>query len=166
MNSMPRWQATVAWMMGAGLSWLMIGAGVARWGLGVDLQRHPSHPFRLYLHAHEPGSLQRGDFVTFRPRGFDHLVPKHGLFVKRIAAMGGDQLQVIRGELRINGKGAGRVDPIILANVGRNESPLADVGSIPEGWVLLLGESQGSFDGRYFGLVAVGDVGGKAWPVW
>lgn len=166
MTTRRQWFRVTAWTAGSVLAWMFVAVSATQWGLGIDLQRRPSNPFRVYLHERGPVPVQRGDFVTFRPRGVHWLGQRRGFFVKRIVAMGGDRLEVRRGRLEVNGVPAGRIDPVILARVGLNESPLADVGAIPEGSLLVLGDSPASFDGRYIGLLPVAEVTGKAWPLW
>jgi conjugative transfer signal peptidase TraF len=121
---------------------------------GYRVNTTGSMPMGLYRLA--PGLLKRGDIVEYclegkyarlaRERGYlgDGLCP-NGLtpLLKRVAGVAGDEvLPETLGILATDSK-------------GRPMRSALDSGIIPEGKALLLGESPGSFDGRYFGLVPI-----------
>lgn len=84
-------------------------------------------------------------------------MPVDVLLIKRVAAVGGDL--VCRGEAGVTA--AGRTAPV-LEHDGRGE-PLPQwrgCRRLGPGELFVLGDAPGSFDSRYFGPVAVGDIDG------
>ncbi len=145
--------------------WLAPVVG-SRWGIGIDTQRHPSNPFRLYLHCKQDRSVKRGDYATFRIPDFASRFPEASLFVKRVAAVEGDRLQIVGQELYVNGRWAARINPVILARAGLHQSRLGDLDQVPPGRLLMMGSSINTFDSRYFGLINQEELQGKALPIW
>ena len=115
-----------------------------------------------------------------RPRAGDIAVfdsPVDGtLLIKRIVAVGGDRVDLINGQLSVNGQPLARSDrPVVEHYDGRSwELNLADGGGpdipglvLPAGKVLALGDHRGnSRDGRYFGLVDERELYGRAIAVY
>lgn len=139
---------------------------IARWGLGVDTQRNPSNPFRVYLHCKQDRDYARGAYVPFAVAGFAPVIPDGTVFVKRVVALEGDRVELRRNELHINGQPAARINPVILARAGMAISRLDDVDVVPHGQAIVLGAAPDSFDSRYFGLVPVDRFQGTAVPLW
>ena len=139
---------------------------VARWGIGIDTQRNPSNPFRVYLHCKQDRAVQRGDYATFRIPDFAPRFPEASLFVKQVAAIEGDRLQIVGRELYVNDRWLARINPVILARAGLHQSRLGDLDRVPPGRLLMMGSSGNSFDSRYFGLIKQDDLQGKAVPLW
>lgn len=99
--------------------------------------------------------------------------PESGvLLIKRIVAVGGDRVDLIRGRLWVNGEPVatdsalteenwdGRIGQLNLEHGGG-----PDIRGIllPEGTVLALGDHRGnSRDGRYFGLISESELYGRA----
>lgn len=160
-----RWPSVLLLALLLGSFWLVPWLN-QRVGLGVDWQRQPSNPFRIYLHLKTVTHCQRGDYVPFAMQGFAPLVPDGTLFVKRVAGIAGDRLELRQGELWVNEQAVARINPVILAKAGLAQSRLSDLAVIPDGQVLLLGTAANSFDGRYFGLVSTAQLRGQAWPIW
>lgn len=113
------------------------------------------------------GMPERGDVVVLRS-------PENGIvLLKRVVAIGGDQVQVRHGRLTLNGDAApieGRREwlgdkshPIRVGHGGPDYGPTV----IPEGQLLVMGDNRGdSHDGRSFGLVTVDSVLGRAEAVY
>lgn len=109
------------------------------------------------------GEPKPGDIAVFRS-------PKDGTrLIKRVVAVGGDTVELIDGHLKINGQSVSvdnqeklgdRLFSLSLDSGGGTDITPTQ---IPEGKVLLLGDHRGaSADGRYFGLVNVDALYGKA----
>lgn len=110
-------------------------------------------------------SVERGDIVIFDS-------PRDGVrLIKRIVAVGGDDVVIENGSLAINGEwlvsGSNReIESIGGKNVHLN---LADGGgpslatTIADGMVLAIGDHRGnSVDGRVFGAVSEDEIYGRA----
>jgi signal peptidase I len=115
------------------------------------------------------GSVQRGDIVIFDS-------PKNGTrLIKRIVAIGGDDVLIQDGHLAINGEWLASPDnreveligeKIVQLNLSHGGGPEWS-GSIEEGMVLAIGDHRGnSVDGRYFGAVSEDDIYGRAIAVY
>ena len=107
----------------------------------------------------------RGDVVIFDS-------PKDGTrLIKRIVAIGGDEVLIQNGHLAINGQWLASADDPAIEAFGnkRVQLNLADGGGPPlatkvaEGMVLAIGDHRGnSADGRIFGAVAEEEIYGRA----
>jgi signal peptidase I len=105
----------------------------------------------------------RGDIAVFdSPRDGKRLI-------KRIVAIGGDEVKLVEGQLSINGQPLGDRE---LEHFGGREASLnmrdgggPDIGElvVPAGMVLALGDHRGdSVDGRFFGLIDERELFGRA----
>lgn len=116
------------------------------------------------------GKPERGDIAVFDS-------PQDGTrLIKRVAAVAGDEVELVDGRLSINGVPLETIDgkDVELFRKHRATLNLSHGGgpdihglTIPEGQVLMLGDARGnSIDGRFFGLVPVGDLYGRAVAVY
>lgn len=114
-----------------------------------------------------PGVVpQRGEVIIFDS-------PEDGKrLIKRVVAIGGDQVQMIGGELEVNRRrmrvpGTGDIerfgDRRALLNLSHGGGPDIAPSVVPIGKLLVVGDSRGnSRDGRFFGLVPQELAYGKA----
>jgi signal peptidase I len=108
--------------------------------------------------AYRFGSLQRGDIIVFR---YPHDPSRS--FIKRVIGLPGDRLEIVGGELRIDGS------PLVETYIdeqGRHSYPPT---TIEADQVFVLGDNRNnSSDSRRWGTVPVSHVTGKAllcyWP--
>lgn len=116
------------------------------------------------------GEPQRGDVVVFKS-------PDDGTrLIKRVVAVGGDQVALIDGRLWIDGQPLHDADASDIEHFGDRDVPLdlrhgggPDIfdTTVPQGMALVLGDHRGnSRDGRYFGLVPMASLYGKAVAVY
>jgi signal peptidase I len=116
------------------------------------------------LNASTPG---RGDVAVFDS-------PVDGVrLIKRIVAIGGDEVLLRNGRLVVNGKPMGDArreqfeGRVALLNLDSGGGPDIPYLRIPAGMVLAMGDHRGnSLDGRYFGLVAEEAIIGRAMGVY
>ena len=113
--------------------------------------------------------MQRGDIVIFdSPRDGKRLI-------KRIVAIGGDEVLIQDGHLAINGEWLALPDSrdaelmgdkVIQLNLSSGGGPELS-GTIDSGMVLAIGDHRGnSVDGRYFGAVSEDEIYGRAVAVY
>jgi len=117
----------------------------------------------------EGDAVTRGEVAIFNsPRDGQRLI-------KRIVAIGGDEVIVRNGRLLINGKFMARLDELDTEIFGERivRLNMADgggpdfVGAIPAGKLLAMGDHRGnSLDGRIFGLIEEQSVYGRAVAVY
>ena len=121
--------------------------------------------------------VTRGEVVIFdSPRDGKRLI-------KRVVAVGGDRVSVMRGHVSINDvplttsygiERFGSREAVL--NLSHGGGPDALIDTVPEGMLLTVGDHRGnSLDGRFFGLVRERDVYARAvgvyfrrgdWFVW
>lgn len=124
----------------------------------------PSIPVGLY--SIEERAWKVEDLVALKPSGrlLQILqtagVLKDGrLLMKRVAATGGDEVCRSGQELSINGL------PRAVARQVVALAPWSGCHRLEEGEVFLLGETDNSFDGRYFGVTSASDIVGPLRPL-
>ncbi len=116
------------------------------------------------------GEPQPGDVVVFKS-------PADGTrLIKRVVAVGGDTVALVDGRLWIDGKPLHDIDANDIEHFGVRDVRLnlrdgggPDVAAavIPAGMALVLGDHRGnSADGRFFGLVPLKSLYGKASAVY
>lgn len=109
---------------------------------------------------------QRGEVVIFDS-------PENDVrLIKRVVAIGGDHVSVIKGRVVINGQSLVTPQNPMIEIYGSREARLnlADGGGpdlpeiqVPQDHVLVLGDHRGnSHDGRFFGTVPVNELYGRA----
>ncbi|MGA6539922.1 signal peptidase I [Stenotrophomonas sp. NPDC101269] len=112
------------------------------------------------------GTPQRGDVAVFDS-------PRDGVrLIKRIAAVGGDRVELRDGHLSINDRpladaSQGEIEDfgthLAQLDLGQGGGPDIAGLTVPAGKVLMLGDHRGnSLDGRFFGLVEASALYGKA----
>jgi len=110
---------------------------------------------------------RRGDVIVFK-----YPNDRKRDFIKRIIGLGGETLQIMGGDIYIDGK---RVADPLIRNIfyyNRDNSEFGKEGQdvhVPEGHYFVLGDnSRSSHDSRYWGFVPEENVIGKAeviyWP--
>ena len=109
----------------------------------------------------------RGDIIVFRyPED-----PKRS-FIKRLAAVGGDSVEIRQGKVLVNGRPLDGAD-IFRTNYYYNQGPNGQEGQvthIPEEAYFVLGDnSASSHDSRFWGFVPEENIIGRAefiyWPL-
>lgn len=117
----------------------------------------------------------RGDVVVFRTDALDSsVVPKGQSFVKRIAGLPGEALQISEGRLLINGRPLDHSALFAGSNFGTfGMSPFgtrSNAWLIPTNSYFMLGDNAtNSLDSRYYGPVPRSSITGRAtktyWPM-
>jgi signal peptidase I len=112
------------------------------------------------------GKPERGDIAVFDS-------PQDGTrLIKRVAAVAGDEVELVDGRLSVNGVALEAIDATdtevfrnhrATLNLSHGGGPDIHGLTVPDGQVLMLGDARGnSIDGRFFGLVPVGELYGRA----
>ena len=118
----------------------------------------------------ETGAPQRGDIAVFAS-------PQDGTrLIKRVAAVAGDEVELVDGRLSINGVPMATLDAVdtevfrnhrATLNLRQGGGPDIHGLVIPQGQLLMLGDARGnSVDGRFFGLVSTEELYGRAVAVY
>lgn len=170
----PLWRTIVESLVAATLLMTFVVSGVAISGDSMEPALHDGERalvprFETWLHRLGIGSFERGDIVYFpspdQPPGAvcpwfcSHLI-------KRIVAVEGDTVAIVRGRLILNGQPA-REEYLSETAAGSFSMPETPV---PPDHVFVLGDNRrpyGSFDSRVFGPVPESRLEGRAaWVVW
>jgi signal peptidase I len=88
-------------------------------------------------------------------------------FIKRVVAIGGDRLKVVRGRVYINGRP--RKEPYARLDAGCDVCNLPREITIPKGYYFMMGDNRGeSQDSRYWGPIPkkwmIGSAFATYWP--
>jgi len=117
---------------------------------------------RIFINkfAYRFAAIERGDVVVFRYPGD----PSKN-YIKRIVGLPGDRIEILRGEVLLNGRRL--QEPYVPARY-QDERSMADV-VVPDGSYFVLGDHRNrSSDSRDFGVVERQAIFGKAvfayWP--
>jgi type IV secretory pathway protease TraF len=154
------------------------------WMLVTTVNGQECFPYKHWVVKKTRG-LHIGEFIAFQGYGIPN-TPDKVLWGKRVLAMGGDRIVVekVSGTGVINIDGVDRLFPIqgivhvydrsgkwidSLTVYGHDtfDRPLPMIHSmvIPEGKYFVIGETERSYDSRYWGLVDASWVVGRAYPV-
>jgi len=117
----------------------------------------------------------RGDVVAFRTDALDSpLLPKGEIYLKRIAGLPGEAIQISEGRLLINGHPLDNAAPLAGSNFGlSNESSPAvrsNAWLVPTNSYFVVGDNgTNSLDSRFFGPIPRAGIIGRAtkiyWPI-
>lgn len=107
--------------------------------------------------------LKRGDIIVFRyPKN-----PERD-FVKRLIAFGGETVEIIEGDVYVNGQPV--TEPRIKGNFYYNQGSFGERGrqvEVPPGYFYVLGDnSQASHDSRMWGFVPEENLVGVAYKIY
>ena len=116
------------------------------------------------------GKPARGDIAVFDS-------PQDGArLIKRVAAVAGDEVELVDGRLSVNDVALDAIDAtgvevfgnhLATLNLSHGGGPDIHGLTVPEGQVLMLGDARGnSIDGRFFGLMPVSGLYGRAVAVY
>jgi signal peptidase I len=171
------------------LLFLLLAGGLN--GLEVLASNHLTRPFKVPTGSMAPTVLpgdhlfvqtsaywftapRRGDVVAFRTDALDSaLLPKGQIFLKRIAGLPGEALQISEGRLLINGRPLDQPAPLTGGNFGTAAMPWPGKGpnvwTVPDNSYFVVGDNTtNSLDSRFFGPIPRASIIGRAtktyWP--
>jgi type IV secretory pathway protease TraF len=141
---------------------LVLAAVVSiRW---VRLNLSPSVPLGVYRLERLTPPLQRGTLVVLSaPASIRPWWRSLASLLKPVAAVAGDEVCGVQGELFVQGKWFG---PIYTEADGKPLPHLDGCQVVPEGAVFLASTQPKSLDGRYFGVTPIADLTAQAIPLW
>ena len=136
----------------------------------VAINISESLPKGIYLKS-DGGEPEPGSLVIFQNSLADSMGTARGYIRrgaslgKRVAAVPGDTIRMGGGQpTEVNGRKAGR-RALGWDSLGRPVDPILFEGVVPEGKLLVLGETENSFDSRYYGFIAKAEVTGTLKPL-
>jgi conjugal transfer pilin signal peptidase TrbI len=153
--------------------------------IGLDKEEYRCFPWRVYIMSEgRPEVVKAGMLVRFNP-GTLMTVPGKGPanagrdVIKMVAATANDRVEIRRDRILINSVPLGQIVMgfigVELETPGIYEEVTVKLGStpeqyerefvVPEGAVFMIGSSVNSFDSRYWGVLPVQAINGRAFPV-
>ena len=135
--------------------------------ISVTLTPSLNHRVFFLFFNPDPLDIKSGDYVLLNIN--QELIrqitnnPDTDKILKIVGCAGGSVLKVAGNDYYCNGVFIGHAKDISLA--GKPLSHYAFNGTIPRGSLFVIGEHKDSFDSRYFGLVSVGSVVARAYPL-
>lgn len=127
--------------------------------IGMDSTSYRCLPWRWYLlRNRSPESIERGDMVQVLAQGLEPVAADGKRMVKIVAAVPGDTYRSTPEGVWINGAW---FDEVRVPEAVRDSAEK----TVPEGHVLVMGVTEYSFDGRYFGTLPQERVIGTASPL-
>jgi conjugal transfer pilin signal peptidase TrbI len=168
----PRLPLALAFLVRAVLSLLLVlavgGYVAARFRLGYDDQAHQClPPYRWFLIDRADRTPRRGTLIAFAARGrqMGPYFRDGQIIVKRVAGIAGDRVEVGPEHVRVNDLPVG--DGLALARtLKRPPSAFLREEPVPAGHLWVMGATADSFDSRYWGFLAEGQVIGRAYAIW
>ena len=142
---------------------LVLAAVVStRW---VRLNLSPSVPLGVYRLERRMIPLTRGTLVVLpAPTRIRPWWPwPHPALLKPVAAVAGEEVCSVAGELVVQGAAYG---PVFVEVHGKPLPHLEGCQIVPEGAVFLASTQPRSLDGRYFGMTPIPTLTARAVPLW
>lgn len=122
----------------------------------------PEFNYALLVHI-APQHIQRGDLVFWQPDGELSYV-RQEFVLKRVAGIPGDTVDIVDGQVHINGQLISSGMP--LASVyGKSVEALNAHLTIPSGAYFLTGSHPQSDDSRYWGLLPKAKIAGSGYAL-
>ncbi|HOV56370.1 MAG TPA: S26 family signal peptidase [Rhodanobacteraceae bacterium] len=146
----------------------MIGAGLAlesRYGVVVDPARVRCLPYRFYVMDKTDSHPVRNGYFAFHTRNLPPFADGTP-FIKQMAGMPGDLVEVDGATVRIAGIPWGAINPGVLQRAHLTREQILRHSAIAPGHFLMLGRLPESFDGRYWGDIAADQLVARVYPVW
>ncbi len=115
--------------------------------------------------------IARFDLIEFVPpkAAYDFAkknrwLPQNGTMIKYVFAVPGDHILIDNQEILVNHKKVGRIYKFYAPNKLLPQTKICGRLQVDQ-YLLLSTKSERSFDGRYFGLVTLPNILGKAYPI-
>ena len=128
-----------------------------------DPQTEKSTGHRFFIIDINDRALVRGDLYAFQAKGLEPLFKDGTRMVKYLQALPGDEVEVARSSVFVNGKPVTTIGAQDVPLLEKKREEFFNKGTLKEGQFWFLGSSPGSFDSRYWGSVTEGQVIGRAY---
>lgn len=134
-----------------------------RYTLGADPQANRClADYRTFVVDHHQHDISRDHLVAFHAQGLAPIFEDGTLIAKYVRGVPGDHVEVTEDhEVRINGEVIEAGLPY-ASTIGMAEEAFVGSMTIPEGEFWVMGDTDYSFDSRYWGTISYDQVSGKA----
>ncbi len=135
-----------------------------RYRIGLDFTH--CLPYRLYLlDLGDTTPQHRQGFYAFRAQGLEPVFAENTWMVKRLVALPGDVVAVTPDErVRVNRDSLRQGLPV-AQRLGWTPESFVGWDVLGPGQYWVLGDSEHSFDSRYWGKMTAGQIIGRAYPL-
>lgn len=135
-----------------------------RFTIGINPQLRSCLNVRVLLVDRYDRDLRRGAVFAYVAKGLEPAFADGTLMGKILDGLPGDRYDVSPAGVDVNGVRV--VDGLPLAaRLKRDPNAFSRSGVIPPDRILMLGRTDESFDGRYFGLIEARQIVGRAYPL-
>ncbi|WP_075881776.1 signal peptidase I [Vreelandella massiliensis] len=136
---------------------------IDRFTFGADTARNRClADYRTFLVDHHEHDVARDDLVAFHAQGIEPIFENGTLIAKYVRGVPGDVVEITQDhDVVINGK---VIESGLSYAYGVNLDPQDLIGRmvIPEGEFWVMGDTDHSFDSRYWGTITHEQISGKA----
>lgn len=152
------------WRLWLAITVLLVAGTLLPYKFSVTLT--PSLKHRIYWLTRNPDKVVRGDYVLFRHKELsDRMGMKKSEDVMKILGCNEGDLLTVDAEKKFycNGEYLVRAKDISLK--GEPLQHFIFNGSVPKGFMFVMGQHKDSYDSRYFGFVDKSRILAKAYPI-
>lgn len=110
-------------------------------------------------------TVHNGDVVMFRMQIENGIHPVGSIWAKKVAAMGGETVQVDHYSVKVNDKRYPLATDYVLKKLNIDPNSLKTTWTLEKGQLFMIGETFSSFDSRFWGPIEQKDVLGKAYAI-
>jgi conjugal transfer pilin signal peptidase TrbI len=145
--------------------WGVMAVAMERYRIGIDPQLTTCVPGkRVFAVDLNDQRIERGHLVAFRAQGLDPFFPDGTQMIKFAMGMPGDRVVVGNPLITVEGRQEGW-GLILAKNLGVPEKLFERELIVPEGHIWVMGKTHDSFDSRYWGVVPMDRVIGRAYAI-
>jgi signal peptidase I/conjugal transfer pilin signal peptidase TrbI len=152
------------WRLWLAITSLLVAGTLLPYKISVTLT--PSLKHRVYWLVRNPERVGKGDFVLFRHQELTtRMGMKRSEDVMKILGCNEGDLLAVDAEKRFYCNGEYLVRAKDYSLKGEPLRHFVYRGTVPKGFMFVMGEHKDSYDSRYFGLVDKSRILAKAYPI-
>lgn len=149
---------------------ILIGLGTAfftRYYIGHDFQTiRCIEKYSTYLVDRMDRNINRGSIYVFQSKDLRPFFEPGTRLTKYLVGLPGDTIEIDENdEIRINGTVVGKGLSLAKTYLNREESDFRGKRVLQENEYWVMGDSENSFDSRYWGSIKIEDIVAKAYPL-
>ncbi|MBE1301830.1 MAG: signal peptidase I [Alteromonadaceae bacterium] len=137
-----------------------------RFSILVPAQKSVCLKARFFIVDHYQTHVEKGDLAVFIYHKDAGPLSVGDKVIKKVAATGNDIVQLEQGELSVNGEPvATKPMQRMLAALGLSDALLTQHKILPSDEIFVTGETENSFDSRYWGTIKSSAIQGVGYAI-